>query len=237
MPSGGWGRSCLAPVPERPQKPPEDTLLRRGGAVGREEPGLWAGPAPPPPSPRRAVGALPSPGSPPFRARERGRSWARSIVERRGEARGSRAEPRRPRLPPGRRGCTWPAPQPGCGGRPERAGSAASPGTCALAQTARYHEPDRPRLLLHAQLLRKCLPSLRWRGSPEPRRRLHPQPRPGPALEIPNFSPSPFPRALAGKGDVTPFLYWTCFHLWVPRIAEGRGWEFCDPSWPRSRCP
>lgn len=42
---------------------------------------------------------------------------------------------------------------------------------------------------------------------------------------------------LAGRGDVTPFLYGTCFHLWVPRIAEGRGWEFSDPSWPRSRCP
>lgn len=75
------------------------------------------------------------------------------------------------------------------------------------------------------------------RGGAGPRRRLHPQPRPGPALEIPNFSPSPFPRALAGRGDVTPFLYWTCFHLWVPRIAEGREWEFCDPSWPQSRCP
>lgn len=172
--------------------------------MGREEPGLWAGPgASRPRPPPRAVGALPSPGSPPFRARERGRSWARSIVEPRGEARGSRAEPRRPRSPPGRCGCTWPAPQPGCGGRPGPAGSAAAPGTCALAQTARDHEPDRPRFLLHAQLLRKCLLRLRGAvgggGGPGPRRRLHPQPRPGPALEIPNFSPSSFPRALPGR--------------------------------------
>lgn len=112
------------------------------------------GPAPPPPSRRGKVGELPSPG----------RSWARSIVERRGEA---RAEHRRPRSPPGRSGCTWPAPQPGCGGRPRLAGSAAAPGTCALAQTARDHEPDRPRLLLHAQLLRKCRPRLRRAGDPD----------------------------------------------------------------------
>lgn len=105
--------------------------------------------------------AVPSAGSPPFRARAGGRSWARSIVERRGEARGSRAEARLPVLsPPGRRGCICRAPQPGCGERLGLAGSAAAPGTCALAQTSRDHEPDRPRILLHAQLLCKCRPRL-----------------------------------------------------------------------------
>lgn len=83
-------------------------------------------------------------------------------------------------LPPGRRGCTWPAPQPGCSRRPGLAGSAAAPGTCALAQTVCDHELYRPRLLLYAQLLRKCRPP----GVRMPHRLLHSQPRPGPALEI-----------------------------------------------------
>jgi hypothetical protein len=68
------------------------------------------------------------------------------------EGRGAREQ----RLGPGARalasgrGCIRRAPQPGCSGCPGLAGSAAAPGTCALVQTARDHEPDRPRLLLHA---------------------------------------------------------------------------------------
>lgn len=181
--------------------------------MGREEPGLWAGPgASRPRPPPRAVGALPSPGSPPFRARERGRSWARSIVEPRGEARGSRAEPRRPRSPPGRRGCTWPAPQPGCGGRPGPAGSAAAPGTCALAQTARDHEPDRPRFLLHAQLLRKCLLHLRGavRGggdrTPTPAAPAAP-PRAGPRDS--EFQPILLPKGPVWQGEGMLPLFFT----------------------------
>lgn len=190
------------PDSRKPPDSPGGSLPRAAGLRGCGEGGAcgygWGrGPVPPPPSSAR-FRALPSLGSPPFRARVGGRSWARSIVERREEARGSRAEAPPPaRLPPGLRGGTWRVPQPGCGERPGLAGSAAAPGTCALAQTSRDHEPDRPRLLLYAQLLCKCRPAC---VGPGPQCLLHPRPRPGPALEILNFSPSPFSRFLAGEG-------------------------------------
>lgn len=65
----------------------------RPGAVGREEPGRRAGPQDPLRLCLHLAGAswaLLSSDSPPFRAPAGGRSRARSIVERRGEARGSR---------------------------------------------------------------------------------------------------------------------------------------------------
>lgn len=124
----------------------------RPGPAGREEPGRRAGPQEPLRLRLHLAGAswaLLSLVSPPFRALAGGRSRARSIVERRGGAREQRLGSGARALASGC-GCIKRAPQPGCSGRPGLAGSAAAPGTCALAQTARDHEPDRPRLLLHA---------------------------------------------------------------------------------------
>lgn len=165
-----------------------------------------------PPRPRLPCAvspALPLLGSPPFRALAGGRSWARSIVERRGETRGSRAEAPPPaRLPPGRRGCTWQALQPGCGERPGLAGSAAAPGTCALAQTSRDHEPDRPRLLLHAQLLCKCRPRLLGLRAPAP---VTPAAPPRASPRDSEFLPIPLPKASGRKGGL--FLFFLEFAL------------------------
>lgn len=155
--------------------------------------------------------ALPSLGSPPFRACAEGRSWARSIVERRGEASRSRSEAPPPaRLPPGRRGCTWRALQPGCGESPGLAGSAAAPGTCALAQTSRDHELDRPRLLLHAQLLCKCRPRLRGPWGPSACCTLSPAQGQPSRFQISAHPPS---QGLWKERGVIPFLSWICFDL------------------------
>lgn len=63
------------------------------------------------------------------------------------------------------------------------------------------------------------------------------QGQPSISAHPPSRGPWPGSKRLGRGRWVNPFIFWTCFYLWVPEMVEGQEWKFCGPSWPRSRCP